>query len=344
MTEHNCFADAYKAGLKSIIANGASVTSVVDPLSKASNFGKNSRPSRELLAHSFKLNDPLSVFAFSPAIPLNLPYCFGLLAWSLDGRNDVETLAYYRQGANEYSDDQYTLSGAFGHRLFSVPSGGNQLFAILKRIQSDPSHRRTFALVLDPSDNFRTSREYPCAAGVQLFLRDDQLVWLTVMRAQQALTVLPYDAFLFMMIQQYAASLLEVPCGAYIHQSGTFHFYENEENLASKFIECDTEPAGLPPLPGKAESAREEIAQMIDLERKLREAAVISDFATIDRIAAQQLSSGFTDVVRACLATYAYRKLGDEETLVESHAASRPVAQAITEIRAASSVQQSRTA
>ncbi|MFD4668825.1 thymidylate synthase [Lentzea sp. NPDC058450] len=326
MSEHDSFADAYAAGLREVLTDGAHVPSVRDPFSKASDFGTKDRPYREVIAHSFRVRDPLQSLAVSSALPVNLPYCFGLLAWSLDGRNDVDTPAYYRRGAHEYSDDQHTLSGAFGHRLLSSAAGGDQLEAIIGRIRNDPAHRRAFGLVLDPSDNFRESREYPCAVGVQLFLRDGALTWLTVMRAQQALTVLPYDAFLFMLMHQWAAALLGVPCGPYIHQSGTFHFYDNEIDLARKVVEAPVTSARLPALPDSPDEARAAVAELISLERTLREAGSSGNTAVVDEIASTKASTDFTDVVRACLATRAYRKLGDEETLVDSPAASPEVA------------------
>lgn len=331
MREFESFADAYTAGLCSILSDGKHVQSVRDPLSKASDFGTRDRPYREIIAHSFWISDPLKSLAVSSVLPVKLPYCFGLLAWSLAGRDDVETPAYYRRGAHEYSDDQHTLSGAFGHRLSST-ADGNQIEAIISRIRRDPAHRRTFALVLDSSDNFRQSREYPCAVGVQLFLRDGALTWLTVMRAQQALTVLPYDCFLFMHMHQLAASLLDVPCGPYIHQSGTFHFYDSEVELASQVLNAEVISAQLPALPENAEQAREAVAELIALERSLREAAIARDIAAVDEIAATKASTDFTDVARASLTTYAYRKLGDRQDPVISLAASPEVSAMISAI------------
>ncbi|MDF3290677.1 thymidylate synthase [Streptomyces silvisoli] len=330
MTNCQSFAEAYTIGLRDILTEGREVPSVRDPLSKASDFGRNDRPYRELIAYQSRIQDPTSCLAVSPHLPINLSYCFGLLAWSLDGRNDVGTPAYYRRGAHEYSDDQHTLSGAFGHRLLTA--NGNQLEEVVGRIERDPAHRRAFALVLEPEDNFRQSREYPCAVGVHLFLRDGALTWLTVMRAQQALTVLPYDAFLFMGMQQYAASLLNVPCGPYIHQSGTFHFYENEAGLANKIVEEPALAASLPAFPGTTDGARETARELIDFELRLRQAAEAGDVSVVDAIAQRKANTDFADVARACLATHAYRKLGDTTTLVTSPASSDRVADLIAAI------------
>ncbi|MER5366213.1 thymidylate synthase [Streptomyces sp. NPDC002722] len=324
------FANAYTSGLQAVLDEGSDIPSVRDPLSKASDFGRNDRPYRELIAHRSTIENPTSCLAVTPYLPVNLSYCFGLLAWSLDGRNDVETPAYYRRGAHEYSDDQHTLSGAFGHRL--VTANGNQLEEVVGRIERDPAHRRAFALVLEPQDNFRQSREYPCAVGVHLFLRDGALVWLTVMRAQQALTVLPYDAFLFMGMQQYAAGLLGVPAGRYIHQSGTFHFYDNEAALARKIVDDPAVPASLPAFPTTPDGAREAARELVGLESRLRLAAQAQDTAAVDRIAATPAVTDIAEVARACLATHAYRKLGDTTSLVTSRAAEPAVAELISAI------------
>ncbi|MEU6130942.1 thymidylate synthase [Saccharopolyspora sp. NPDC047091] len=329
MPEFDSFADAYTSGLREVLDGGASVPSVRDPHSKASDFGQKDRPYRELIAHSFRVRDPRKSLAISSALPVNLPYCFGLLAWSLDGRNDVDTPAHYRRGAHEYSDDQHTLSGAFGHRLITA-AGGDQVGAIVERIRQDPAHRRTFGLVLEPADNFRRSREYPCAVGVQLFLREDRLTWLTVMRAQQALTVLPYDGFLFMLMHQWAAALLGVEPGPYIHQSGTFHFYDNEIDLARSVTAGTVTSGSLPALPDTPEAAQAAVRELVDVERGVREAAAAGDTAALDRFADTKAEAEFADVARACLTTFAYRKLGDSTTTVDSPAATAEVRDLIT--------------
>lgn len=330
MSEYESFADAYSAGLRNVLADGQHVPSVLDPLSKASDFGTKDRPYRELIAHSFRVRNPLNSLLISSVLPVKLPYCLGLLAWSLDGRNDVETPAYYRRGAHEYSDDQHTLSGAFGNRLSAA--AGDQIEEIIGRIRRDPAHRRTFGLILDPADNFRESREYPCAVGVQMFLRGGALTWLTVMRAQQALTVLPYDGFLFMLMHQFAAASLGVPCGPYIHQSGTFHIYNTEIQLASRVVDAGIASAQMPGLSLDPQQAREALAELVFLERSLREAALAGDVATVDKMATATAATDFTDVARAALTTYAYRKLGHQSEPVTSSAASPGVSSLIAAI------------
>jgi hypothetical protein len=225
-------ADAYVDGIEKLLRDGDTVRSVRDPFSVASNFGGRDRPAVELLGHGFEVVDSTLPFLDSPGWQPRLDYYFGFLTWSLAGRDDTETLAYYHPGATRFSDDGAHLSGAFGRRLFRSDHG-NQIAVIAERLRADPASRRAIALVLDPRDNFRDSREYPCAASVQFFLRRGRLHAIAHMRAQQALLVLPYDAFLFMAIQAALAADLEVEPGTYRHICGTFHIYADERELAA---------------------------------------------------------------------------------------------------------------
>ena len=52
----------------------------------------------------------------------------------------------------------------------------------------------------------------------------------------------------------------------------------------------------------------------------------------MDRIAATPAVTDIADVARACLATHAYRKLGDTTSLVTSRAAEPAVAELISAI------------
>jgi len=251
---------------------------------------------------------------------LHLPYCFGLLAFSLSGDNRLETLRYYRPGAAEYSDDGWTLSGAFGSRLRGINGEMDQLSAVMKRLVDDPASRRTYSAIIKAEDNLTPSREYPCAAGVQLFLRNDRLTMLTVMRAQQAFTVLPYDAFLFMSMQLLLATQLGVRVGDYIHFSGTFHVYESEQSAIMQTLNSDLKHATLPSPPQGAGPSSEFIRQLINLESRLRELANNEDRQGLIEVASTDDGRSLLDVARRVLCDFALRKIGlvDEALAISS--------------------------
>jgi hypothetical protein len=222
----------------------------------------------------------------------------------------LDALRYYRPGAADYSDDGWTLSGAFGSRLRGVNGEMDQLAAVMKRLADDPTSRRTYSTIIQAEDNLIASREYPCAAGVQLFLRNGRLTMLTVMRAQQAFTVLPYDAFLFMAMQLVLAAQLDVPVGDYIHFSGTFHVYEAEESAITQTINSELKHATLPLPPRGAIPGREFVSRLISLESNLRELAENMDHKGLIKAAFTQGGGDLLDIVRRVLGDFALRKIG----------------------------------
>jgi hypothetical protein len=268
-----------------------------------------------LIAYQFTIDDPRQCIVSSDAVPVHFAYCFGLLAWSLAGRTDVESLRYYRPGASELSDDGQTLSGSFGSRLLGASEASDQLASIIERLRHDPASRRTFAAILRAEDNLNPGREYPCASGLQLFLRDGALSLLTIMRAQQALTVLPYDAFLFMSLQLFLTAALRAEVGAYVHFAGTFHVYESEISIINELLRGDVISAVLPLPEGDGSEAR---ARLIDLEARLREAASSNDRVTIAQVARTREVDPLVDLARAALCTFAIRKVGGQDFVLPS--------------------------
>lgn len=327
LSSFGTLAGAYVDGLSQILQRGARVASVTDPLSKASNFGTTSRPSLELIAHRFVVSDPRCLIVTSDVLPIRLPYCFGLLAWTLRGRNDVATLSYYRAGAIDYSDDGYSLSGAFGRRLFGDSNARNQLSAIVRRIRDDPTSRRTYATIIDSEDNLTPSREYPCASGVQLFVREGRLSLMTVMRAQQALTVLPYDAFLFMSLQLLLANHLEAGLGDYIHFAGTYHIYSSEADLARSVVAGVPKSVAVPFSPWD-EDPVDTMEGLCKVEEDVRSAALRGRVSKIDGVAQTDSSSALVKFAQYVLCNHAYFKCGVRQEMPAPAFLPRSVAQA----------------
>jgi thymidylate synthase len=224
------------------------------------------RPSIELIGYSFEVTNPFACLVDSEARPLRLPYCVGSLLWTLAGSNDLNHLQCYHPDARNFSDDGISLSGAFGKRLFQYRNEINQIDAVIGRLQADPASRRTFAAICDADDNVRRSREYPCCIGVQYFLREGALHSITYMRAQHALLILPYDAFLFMALQCLVAARLGAAVGTYRHVCGTFHIYEAERQLAERVL---AEPLHSIEL-GQPHGGEAELADVMQFEERAR--------------------------------------------------------------------------
>jgi hypothetical protein len=302
---------AYGAGLLELLQTGHSVPSVRDPTSPASGFGEGNRPSIELIGHSFEVTNPLACLVDSEARPLRLAYCVGSLLWTLVGSNDLTHLQSYHPDARNFSDDGVSLSGAFGKRLFSYRNEINQIDAIVQRLRGDPASRRTFAAICQADDNIRHSREYPCCIGVQYFLRDRKLHSITYMRAQHALLILPYDAFLFMALHCLVAARLGVAPGTYRHVSGTFHIYEAERQLAERVLAAPIRSIEF----GRPSGSESELTELLQFEERVRGFGRAGDRLSLGKmLEAAENGSTFASLCKFVLLAHWFQACRDEQT------------------------------
>lgn len=303
LNSHETFAGAFIEGLKDLLQHGHHAESVKDPITVGSNWGKGDRPSLELLGYSFQVDNPYSCLFLSNTRLLRLPYLYGLFIWSLAGSNKVDWLSYYHPSASKFSDDGIHLFGAFGKRIFNYQENINQIDIIGKRIIKDAGARRTFASICTPEDNILNSREYPCCIGVQYFLRDNSIDAITYMRSQSALGVLPYDAFLFMLLQCFLADKLKVNVGCYKHFIGTFHVYEAEIEDAKKVISQEIVPITV----GRIASEADVLEEIFVFERTLRDATLKKQSSSVLQLASITLNpQNFWDQARIVLLLHSF--------------------------------------
>lgn len=319
---HETFAEAYLEGLRDLLQFGQSVGSVKDPLSTASAFGSADRPAIELIGYSFQVNNPFSSLFLCSERVIRAPYCVGLLLWSLAGSNSLGWLSFYNPLARQYSDDDATLCGAFGKRLFAYEDKINQIDAVCARLLKDPNSRRTVAVICTPEDNVRASREYPCCVGVQYFLRNGFLHAVTHMRAQSALIVLPYDAFLFMALQCVIAARLGATAGIYKHIAGTFHIYEDERQQAERVLDNGARPVSI----GDISASESDWRQLFEFEEQLRTATSVE---TLNKITTgldtrSLRSNSFIDQAKIILQLNALSKLNIRDRITELLGTLRP--------------------
>lgn len=302
---YSTITEAYHGGLCELLDHGNKVPSVTDPTSIASNFGKGDRPAIEVLGHQFKVTKCIPTIITSPARRANVPYYVGLLLWTLAGADSVDWLTYYDKNAIKFSHDGAKLCGAFGKRLRAL-DGTDQLQNIFERLNGDPASRRAVGLLLTSADGATPTFDYPCAIAVQYFIRNGKLDGIVYMRAQQALTVLPFDAFLFMGVQSFLAAKLGIGCGDYIHIAGTFHFYENEKALAIEVI------SGLDGTPmGEIDHLSTAFIELLQIEESLRSLVATNDVQKIREYQKRRpMSSVFCENARTILLAYASHRVG----------------------------------
>lgn len=186
---------------------------------------------REVIAAHFCLTKPRSRCIVNPARKWSLPLAAGEFCWHLAASDDLKALEYYAPRWRDFSHDGRSISGsAYGRRIFlNDATGESQWTRALALLQSDPDTRRAVLnLQQAPADSLSVfSLDVSCSTSVQFLLRDGCLNAVTTMRSNDVILGLPYDVFLFTMLQEMMAKALNVHLGSYYHWASSLHIYEH---------------------------------------------------------------------------------------------------------------------
>jgi thymidylate synthase len=148
--------------------------------------------------------------------------------WILAGREDVAALKPYNSRIVDYSDDGYTLYGAYGRRI------SGQIDSLIQRLKKDPSDRRAVLQIWDNTgyrnDLIEDTKDPPCNNLVYFKLRQNKLHMTVICRSND----LHWGLFAvnlptFGILQNYIAARLGVEIGTQTHLSNSLHIYTDEK-------------------------------------------------------------------------------------------------------------------
>ena len=194
---------------------------------------------RELEAMQFRLENPRARCVTNSTRRWSFPVALGEFTWHAGGNRDLRHLAYYLPRWVEFSDDRCAVRGScYGWRIFrSRGDRGSQWERVLGLLRTDPDSRRAVMTLHSPAALLDAHlKDIPCALAMQFFIRDGTLDAICTMRSNDVIWGLPYDMFLFTMLQELLASHLGVPLGTYTHFAGSMHLYERHYTLARRIV------------------------------------------------------------------------------------------------------------
>ncbi len=157
-------------------------------------------------------------------------------AWLIAGRNDLAPLKKIIANYGQYSDDGWTLNGAYGFRLRSY-FGVDQINKAVETLREFPNSRRAALSLYSVDDLGKQSNDIPCNTQVILRIEDERLAMTVINRSNDLWLGVPYNWFTFRGLQQYIASKLEVPIGVQRHISTCMHMYEKDIEKAQQVVE-----------------------------------------------------------------------------------------------------------
>ncbi len=160
----------------------------------------------------------------------------GELLWYLSGKNDLEFISYYLPSYKKDSEDNKTIYGGYGPRIFNT-RGQNQIDNVLRILEEKHNSRRAVIQLFDSDDLATPHKEIPCTCTVQFLIRKNKLDMFTHMRSNDAYIGLPHDVFCFTMLQEILARSLSVELGTYKHSVVSLHLYEKNIGGANQYLE-----------------------------------------------------------------------------------------------------------
>jgi hypothetical protein len=193
------------------------------------------------------------------------------------GSNSLAEIVHYEPRAAGFSDDGITVPGSSdGARLLGINSQVNQLKALTQLMATEVNTRRASAVIYEPFDAGRQSRDVPCALSVTFNVRSNVLHMTTTMRANNALTLLPYDVFFFSLVGEITACRLGVAAGSHHHSAVSMHYYADESPRVREIL-AKGAPSVLPKLPViTPDSVDTDLHALLAYEKELRESGTLS--------------------------------------------------------------------
>ena len=178
--------------------------------------------------------------------PSAIPNVFSLLTaaarfvWMMAGSDRLESIRHYSDGVTKFTDDDFVVPGSsYGSRLFYARPGLDQITNVVEILKADPTSRRAMVTVFEPEDTARVSKDIPCTFGISFLVRENQLHTTTIMRSNNAWTLLPYNIFEFTLLAEIVACRVGVELGSYTHHCISLHLYESDFEAASEWLEQD---------------------------------------------------------------------------------------------------------
>ncbi len=231
--------DLLRHTLKEILDNGTSVTA-------------SRGTTTELRGVLLKLTNPRSRLSLTEEKG-KVFSALGELAWYLAGSNDGKFIIYYITKYKKEMEDDGTIHGAYGPRLFGTQKT-NQFENVFNLLREKSTSRQAVIQIFEAGDLTKTPKpkDVPCTCSLQFMTRNGFLDMVTVMRSNDVFLGLPHDVFSFTMLQEILARRLHCEPGVYSHFAGSLHLYDENRNQAEFFLGegwQTTEHAAMPPMP-----------------------------------------------------------------------------------------------
>ena len=193
---------------------------------------------KELMCVKFELQEPKDNIITLPEFKTNIEYAEEELRWYYSGSNDINFSETIKKTWKQFSDDGVHVNSAYGYRIFgNNPGFVNQWEWVKETLKNDRDSRRCVININSYFDKDKPTADFPCTIACQVFIRDNKLYWITMLRSQDIYLGMRNDVYCFTKMQQRLAAELNVLCGSYFHICNSLHIYEQHFEKVIKLLE-----------------------------------------------------------------------------------------------------------
>lgn len=163
--------------------------------------------------------------------------------WMLAGQNDVRTVEYFAKNMSTFSDDSYTLNGAYGRR-WRYHFDHDQILWAIQELRANPTSRRVvigmWDPLTDPEQVIQGSLDVPCNTHIYFRIRDGFLDMTVCCRSNDVVWgCYGANAVHMSFLQEFVAQALGIEMGTYYQVSNNWHIYEQHYPLLKPLIDED---------------------------------------------------------------------------------------------------------
>lgn len=167
---------------------------------------------------------------------INPFFALAEFSWIISGSNELQPLQYFISNYNNFSDDGKTLNGAYGYRLRNH-FATDQIEKAIEQLKRNPQSRRVVLTMWSIEDLIKDSKDIPCNTTIYLKIRDNKLDITITNRSNDLYLGVPYNVFVFYLLQSYIAKELNLELGIQTHFTDSLHLYEKNFVDVKKILE-----------------------------------------------------------------------------------------------------------
>jgi thymidylate synthase len=205
----------------------------------------------EVLGADIVIVDPTDRLPIVPGRRPITAFCIMEFLWYCAQRTNLNSLEAYAPRIRSYFGGiQNTTGSDYGRQIFGKINHRSQWENVITLLKTDPGSKRAYIAVYNAAEVSTLLPENPdiaCTIGFQALIRNEQLNWVTTMRANDAYRGFVSDTFSFTMFQELLAETLGIKVGQYLHRPTSLHTFPEDKDAIDIIlrIQRGAHPLGL---------------------------------------------------------------------------------------------------